>query len=106
MAAVSRFSLSDQTDSHVLVRCGSDRDRRSPAFVKFDGVRIEPGTILDIFPGEQFVIARGNRFEAEFAGIAGTRSLEKVDSVMAAWHKHDADIWNRLTLLIAYRAAY
>jgi len=54
-----RHSLSDQTNSHGLVRCRSDRDRGSPAFVKFDDVRIEPGTIVDIFPGEQFVIARG-----------------------------------------------
>ena len=73
-----RYSLSDQTNSHGLVRCRSDRDRGSPAFVKFDDVRIKPGTILDIFPGEQFVIARGKGFEAEFAGLAGTRSFEKV----------------------------
>src|SRR5437773_1473345 len=72
-----RHSLSDQTNSHGLVRCRSDRDRGSPAFVKFDDVRIKPGTILDIFPGEQFVIARRNRFEAEFAGLAGTRSFKR-----------------------------
>src|SRR5207247_10528795 len=100
----SPFSLSDQTHSHGLVRCRSDRDRGSPAFVKFDDVRIKPGTILDIFPGEQFVIARGNGFEAEFAGLAGPRSFEKVDPVTAAWYKHDAAIWNRLTFFIAHSA--
>ena len=78
-----RHSLSDQTNSHGLVRCRSDPNRGSPAFVEFDDVRIKPGTIVDIFPGEQFVIARGNGFEAEFAGLAGTRSFEKVDSVIA-----------------------
>src|SRR6266571_6990626 len=99
-----RHSLSDQTNSHGLVRCRSDRDRGSPAFVKFDDVRIKPGTILDIFPAEQFVIAWRNRFEVEFTGLAGPCGFEKVDSVMAGRHKHDADIWNGLTLLIAHGA--
>src|SRR2546425_7111231 len=104
MAAVSRFSLSDQTKSHGLVRCGSDCDCRSPAFVKFHDVRIEPGTVFDIFPGEQFVIAWRNRFEVEFTGLAGPCGFEKVDSVTAGRQKHDADIWNGLTLLIAHGA--
>src|SRR5438876_5842364 len=96
-----RHSLSDQTSSHGLVRCRSDRDRRSPAFVKFDDVRIEPGAILDIFPGEQFVMAWGNRFEAEFTGLAGPRNFEKVEPVTAGRHKRYADIRNGLAHLIA-----
>src|SRR3989442_13701440 len=94
-----RHSLSDQTNSHGLVRCRSDRDRRSPAFVRFHHVRIKPGTILDIFPGEQFVIARGNRLEAEFAGLAGPRSFERVDSVTAVRRKHYAATWNVVAFL-------
>ena len=88
-----RFGAGDADTSIPSTQpIGSDQQSRSgpvpvrprfPAFVKFDDVRIEPGTIVDIFPGEQFVIARGNGFEAEFAGLAGTRSFEKVDSVIA-----------------------
>ena len=71
-----------------------DVDREASFFVLPEERRIDPGSLLDVFPGEGSIVTRPKTFQLETSGSVGTGDfvhVRSIDSILRRIRKQGND---------------